>query len=36
MKRAHRSAHRIIWLALTLAVAMTFALALYLRAPPSG
>jgi hypothetical protein len=34
MRRAHRSVHRMLWPVLTLAVAVLFALALYLRAPP--
>jgi hypothetical protein len=34
MRRAHRSAHRLLWVMVTLAVAATFALALSLREPP--
>jgi hypothetical protein len=34
MKRSLRSAHRMLWPLLALAVALGFALALYLRAPP--
>ena len=34
MRRAHRSTHRMLWPILALVVAVGFALALYLRAPP--
>jgi hypothetical protein len=34
MTRSHRSAHRLIWIALTLAVALGFTMALVLRPPP--
>jgi hypothetical protein len=34
MRRAHRTAHRMLWSILTVAVVVIFALALYLRAPP--
>lgn len=34
MRRAHRSAHRAIWIVLTIAVATGFALALLWRKPP--
>jgi len=33
MRRAHRSAHRLLWPMLSLVVLVAFALALYLRAP---
>ena len=34
MRRAHRSTHRMLWPVLALVVAVGFALALVLRAPP--
>jgi hypothetical protein len=33
MRRAHRTAHRMLWPVLALAVALIFAFALYLRPP---
>jgi hypothetical protein len=35
MRRAHRSAHRLLWPLLAFATALVFLLALYLRAPPT-
>jgi hypothetical protein len=35
MRRAHRSVHRKLWPVLALAVALGFAVALYLRVLPS-
>jgi hypothetical protein len=34
MRRAHRAVHRMLWPVLAFAVALAFALALYLRQPP--
>jgi hypothetical protein len=35
MRRPHRSAHRVLWILLALAVALGLATALVLRAPPA-
>jgi len=34
MRRAHRTAHRVLWPALALLVGIAFAMSLVLRAPP--
>ncbi len=34
MTRSHRSAHRLLWIALAIAVALGFTMALVLRPPP--